>query len=118
MNPNRQQLLDSIQPGMKLDRAFFLKVYGYEISFPGFADEAIQTLEEAGCGKAREYYDMTVTEYQERHDKELRPIAKQIRKQWEEEQKEGGRERRKQEIMQDLQKKNDRELLNLLQSMN
>lgn len=81
MNPNRQQLLDSIQPGMKLDRAFFLKVYGYEISFPGFADEAIQALEEAGCGKAREYYDMTVTEYQARNDKELRPIVKQIIKQ-------------------------------------
>ena len=83
MNPNRQQLLDSIQPGMKLDRAFFLRVYGYEISFPGFADGVIRALEEAGCSKAREYYDMTVTEYQERHDKELRPIAKQIIKQLE-----------------------------------
>lgn len=99
MNPNRQQLLDSIQPGMKLDRAFFLKVYGYEISFPGFADEAIQTLEEAGCVKARGYYDMTVTEYQARNDKELRPIAKQIIKQseaeWKHLQKEGEERRRR-----------------------
>lgn len=99
MNPNRQQLLDSIQPCMKLDRAFFLKVYGYEISFPGFADKVIWTLEEAGCSKARKYYDMTVTEYQARNDKELRPIAKQIIKQseveWKQLQKEGAERRRR-----------------------
>lgn len=99
MNPNRQKLLDSIQPGMKLDKAFFLRVYGYEISFPSFADEAIQALEEAGCGRAREYYDGTVTEYQGRHDKELRPIAKRIKKQseteWKQLQKEGEETRRR-----------------------
>lgn len=93
MNPNRQQLLDSIHSGMKLDRAFFLRIYGYEISFPGFADEAVRALEKAGCSRAGEYYAMTVAEYQERHDRELRPIAKQIRKQldaeWKQVQKEG-----------------------------
>ncbi len=82
MYPNRQQLLDSIRPGMKLDRLFFLKAYGYEISFPGFADKAVKALEDAGCSKAREYYEMVVGEYQDRKDEELRRLAREIRKPW------------------------------------
>ncbi len=82
---DKQQLLDSIKPGMKLDKAFLLKVYGYEISFPGFVDEAIKALNDAGYSKARGYYDMTVAEYQEERDRELKPIARQVRKQWEKE---------------------------------
>ena len=83
MYPNKQQLLDSIKPDMQLNKALFLKIYGYEISFPGFADEAIQILENSGCNRAREYYDMAVSEYQRKHDEELKPVARQIRKQWE-----------------------------------
>lgn len=79
----RQQLLESIHPGMKLDKAFFLRVYGYEITWPGSADEAIRKLEEAGCSRAREYYNKTVAEHQRKRDRELRPIARQIRRQWE-----------------------------------
>lgn len=78
MNPNKQQLLESIHPGMKLDKFFFLKVYGYEISFPGFADQAVKALEDAkailrkeGCthtwsigyGKNKKYFiDLKATE--------------------------------------------------------
>lgn len=121
MNPNRQQLLDSIKPDMKLTKAFFLKIYGYEISFPGFADEAIKALNDAGCSKAREYYNNFVAEYQREHDKGLKLVAAQIRKQWEADWKrlqKGSEERRKQEMIQHLLQKSDRELLNLLQSMN
>ena len=57
---SREELLQSIRPGMKLNRAFFLKVYGYEITWPGFQDTAIKALEDAGCSKAREYYDSVV----------------------------------------------------------
>lgn len=77
----RQQLLDSIHPGMRLDKAFFLSIYADEITWPGSSEEAIRKLEEAGCSRAREYYDQTVTEYQSRRDRELRPIARWIRKQ-------------------------------------
>lgn len=94
MNPNRQQLLDSISPNLKLTKAFFLRIYGYEISFPGFADEAIKALNDAGCSKAREYYDSFVSEYRRKRDEELGPVARQIRNQWEEDwkkiQKRGG----------------------------
>ena len=79
----RQQLLESIHPGMKLDRAFFLSIYADEITWPGSADEAIRKLEGAGCSRARKYYNKIVAEYQRKRDEELRPAARQIRKQWE-----------------------------------
>lgn len=91
MSPSKQSLLDSIKPGMKLDKAFFLKAYGYEISFPGFADEAIKTLEDAGCSKARQYYISIVEEYETAHDAELAMALDKGQK--------GDEERRKMELM-------------------
>lgn len=35
---SRRELLDSLKPGMHLDKNFFLKIYGYDITRPGFAD--------------------------------------------------------------------------------
>ena len=88
ISPSKEQLLSSIQPGMKLDKSFFLRIYGYEISFPGFREEAISKLERAGCSRAMEYYDQTVSEYQVKHDAELRPVARWYRQQLEAEFKE------------------------------
>ncbi len=79
----RQQLFESIHPGMRLDKAFFLRIYGYELTWSGSAEEAIRKLEAAGCSRAREYYNSTVAEYQRKRDRELRPIARQIGRQWE-----------------------------------
>lgn len=108
MYPDKNQLLDSIRSGMKLDRAFFLKVYGYEISYPGFADEALKALNDAGCSRAREYYEMTVGEYQERHNEEMKPVAAWYRekceKEWEKKKKEGDEVRKRKEMKQDSMK--------------
>lgn len=82
---SREELLASIKPDMKLDRTFFLKVYGYEISYPGFKDIAIKALKDAGCSKAEEYYHMVVSEYERKRDEELRPVARRWRKIWREE---------------------------------
>ena len=118
---SREELLQSIQPGMKLDKAFFMIVYGYEISFPGFSDEAIKALNDAGCSRAREYYNKAVSEYEQKHDEEMKEVAawyrKECEKQWQKKQM-GGEEKRKWRIMQDLHQKNDRELLDLLQMLN
>lgn len=85
--PNKEELLQSINPGMKLDRAFFMKVYGYEISYPGFSETAIKALEDAGCSKARSYYERIITEYEEKKNEELREVAewyqKQLDEKWE-----------------------------------
>ena len=71
----REELLQSIKPGMKLDKAFFLKVYGYEITWPGFAETAIKALEGAGCSKARKYYEDCVIAYKAAYRKEIKPVA-------------------------------------------
>lgn len=118
---SREELLQSIHSKMKLDKAFFMKVYGYEISFPGFADEAIKVLNDAGCIRAREYYNKAVSEYEKKHDEEMKEVAAWYRKecemQWQKRQM-GGEEKRKWTIMQDLHQKSDRELLGLLQMLN
>ena len=43
--PSREELLQSIRPDMILTEAFFLRIYGYEISYPGFAAVALNKLE-------------------------------------------------------------------------
>lgn len=97
--PNKEELLRSIQPGMKLDKAFFLKVYGYEISFPGFREMAIKALEDAGCSMAREYYDSVVGEYEKGYQEQLKEVGKwflsESEKEWKKKVKEGEVKRRK-----------------------
>lgn len=78
---SRQELLDSIRPDMKLTKNFFMKIYGYEISFPGFAEIALTELEKAGCSKARTYYQRFVGEYEKKHAEEMKTVAEWYRKQ-------------------------------------
>ena len=122
---SREELLQSIRSDMKLDRNFFLKVYGYEISFPGYKDIAIKALNEVGCSRAEEYYNRIVSEYETKQNESMKPVAERLAKQWQEDwnrfvkkNERIGDEIRKQEIMSDLHQMSDRELLNLLQNMN
>lgn len=90
---SREDLLQSIQPGMKLTRAFFLKVYGYEITWPGFKEQAITALEAIGCSKGREYYNSFVREYQEGQQERFKPVVswftEECNRRWEKLSKEG-----------------------------
>lgn len=118
---SREELMQGIKPKVKLNKDFFLRIYGYEISFPGFSDKAIKALNDAGCSRARDYYDKAVSEYEQKHDEEMKEVAAWYRKecemQWQKRQM-GGEEKRKWTIMQDLHQKSDRELLGLLQMLN
>ncbi len=91
--------MQSIRPGMRLDKDFFLRIYGYEVSCPGFKGQAIQALERAGCGMAREYYDKAVSEYEQKHDEKMKEVAvwyrKECEKRWQKNQI-GGEEKRTQ----------------------
>ena len=78
---SRKELLDSLKPGMHLDKNFFLKVYGYEITRPGFADDVIKRLEFLGCSKAREYYTCTVAEFEYKRAQEFKEVARWYAKQ-------------------------------------
>ena len=113
---SRRELLDSLKPGMHLDKNFFLKVYGYEITRPGFAEDVIKRLEILGCSKVREYYTCIVTEFEYKHEQEMKEVAKwyankngRSDKNWKRQEAE--------QLKADLQKKSDRELLTLLQRL-
>lgn len=75
MMPSREELLQSIRSDMKLSKNFFMRIYGYEITWPGFADQALDKLEQAGCSKARQYYDSFVGEYEKKHDEQMKDAA-------------------------------------------
>lgn len=111
---SKEQLLENIGPEMNLTKGFFLKIYGYEISYPGFKETAIRTLEEAGCMKARAYYDEIIGEYQRQQDEAIRPVAaeyaKECNKRWEQKEKEG-------ETKRSLREMDSRELLTLLKNL-
>ena len=100
--PSKEELLQSIQPGMKLDRAFFLKVYGYEISFPGFRDTAIKALEDAGCPMAWDYYIAAVSGYKWGCQQQVKSVGawylKECDRKWKKRLKEGEVKRRQEEI--------------------
>ncbi len=114
---SREQLLQSISPDMKLTKGFFRKIYGYELSSPGFREQAISTLEAAGCTKARAYYNDVVGEYQKVRDENLKPVAavylKECDQKWEQGQKRGEEQRRERKIQLLTRKK---QLLKLLKS--
>lgn len=78
---SRRELLDSLKPGMHLDKNFFLKIYGYDITCPGFADDVIRRLEILGCSKARDYYTCIVSEYNHKHDQEMKRVSEWYAKQ-------------------------------------
>lgn len=96
---SKGQLLKSIGPGMNLTKGFFRKIYGYEISYPGFKETALCTLEEAGCMKARAYYDEIIGEYQRQQDEAIKPVAadyaRECNRKWEQKEGEGERKRQK-----------------------
>lgn len=123
--PNKEKFLHSFSTDMKLYKSTFLKIYGYELSYPGFAEKALAWLEMLGCSKARAYYSDIVAEYEYERDKGLKEVASWHKGDWEnmlEKLKwKAVRESRKQQeaeqLKADLQQKSDRELLTLLQRL-
>lgn len=78
---SRNELLGSISYDMRLDKSFFMKIYGYELTCPGFANQALSKLEECGCSRATEYYNDITFEWQQKHDEMLKCVAEEYRKQ-------------------------------------
>lgn len=118
--PDKDELLHSFSTGMKLYKSTFLKIYGYELTYPGYAEKALSWLEMLGCSKARTYYSGVVAEYEHQHEKEMRGAAAWYRAQCENEKKEVRKSWGQKEVEQlkaDLHQKSDRELLILLQRL-
>lgn len=66
---------------MKLYKNTFKKILGYEMTWPGCADEMLSRLEELGCSKAREYYEAVKSEWQQEHEQQMRNVAEWYSKQ-------------------------------------
>lgn len=118
--PTKEKLLNSISSDMRLFRSTFTKIYGCEISYPGFAEIALTKLEEIGCVKAREHYKRTVSEYEEKHEEDMKNVAQWIKGQ--EFVRKGSvdlrrKQREAEQRKADLRQKSDSELLTLLQKL-
>lgn len=117
---SKEQLLQNISPAMKLTKGFFKRVYGYELTWPGFADQAIKALEAAGCSRARQYYDMVVGECDRQYEADLAGVAcwyaGECTKEWGKRRKEG-EEQRKLEIETGLQRMSNSALIALCASL-
>lgn len=75
----REKLLASISSDMTLRKSFFMDVYSFEISTPGFKDKALKALYDVGCSKAYEHYDRIVSEYEEGQKEGMKRVAKWLR---------------------------------------
>ena len=75
VQPSKEELLQNISPDMRLTPNFFLRIYGYEITWPGFAEQAIAALEIAGCSHARKYYDDCVAEYEMTYQEGMKRVS-------------------------------------------
>lgn len=73
--PDKGKFFDSLVSGMKLYKSTFLKIYGYDISTPGFANEALAKLKGLGCSKAEEYYKGIVSEREEERERMMKEAA-------------------------------------------
>ena len=121
----REPLMRSLRPDVKLYKSTFKKILGYDITTPGFAEDALTRLEILGCSRAREYYETVKAEWQQEHDTQMKSVAHWYKGQCENEfenmKRKAVREsREEQEVEQlraDLQQKSDRELLTLLQRL-
>ena len=111
LTTTREDLMESLKPGMTLRKSTFRKILGYEITTLGFADGAIKKLEGAGCSRAREYYTAACTEYKEEHEKMMDNVADWYSKQ--SDQKEVRESRKQQEVEQ--QRTRSQLLMNKLQ---
>lgn len=91
--PSKEGLLASIKPDMRLTKDFFKKAYGYSVTDTSFRNRAIVALENAGCSKARRYFEEWVSEYETSHNAEMKRVAiwfrKECEKEWQGRQREG-----------------------------
>lgn len=78
----RKPFLHSFSCDMKLYKSTFKKILGFELTTPGFAEDALTRLEILGCSRAREYYETVRSEWQQEHDAQMKRAAEWSRDQW------------------------------------
>lgn len=71
----RKPFLHSFSCDMKLYKSTFMKILGFDITTPGFAEDALTRLEKLGYSRAREYYETVKAEWQQEHDAQMKSVA-------------------------------------------
>ena len=112
----REPLMRSLRPDVKLYKSTFKKILGYDITTPGFAEDALTRLEILGCSRAREYYEAVKAEWQQDHDAQMKSAAHWYRGQCENE-FENMKRKAVRESREDLKKMSNSELLTHLESL-
>lgn len=112
----REPLMRSLRPEVKLYKSTFKKILGYDITTPGFAEDALTRLEILGCSRAREYYETVKAEWQKEHDAQMKSVAHWYKGQCENE-FENMKRKAVRESREELKKMSNSELLTYLESL-
>lgn len=107
----RKAFLHSFSCDMKLYKSTFKKILGYDITMPGFAEDALTRLDILGCSRAREYYETVRAEWQQEHDAQMKSVAH-----WYKGQCKNEFERRKVKLRTEKEAEQQQELLELLET--
>lgn len=115
-----EKFINSFKP-MPLTKAFFLKIYGYELTWPGSAERCLQRLEELGSSRARKLYAAVVADYEEKQEKTTQEVAawyaEQLERKYFNKEVRAWSQKETERLREDLQEKSDEELLILLSTM-
>lgn len=115
-----EKFINSFKP-MPLTKAFFLKIYGYELTWPGSAERCLQRLEELGSSRARSYYAAVVADYEEKQEKTTQEVAawyaEQLERKYSNKEVRAWNQKEAERLRAGLQEKSDEELLILSSTM-
>lgn len=109
---SKEELIAMIKPDMKLTESFFKAIYGYELTYPGFAEMAMIKFMAMGSKNARVYYKQFSEKYENEARQTFRNVGvwyiEQLERKWEERKMKRERQQRKVEYYQNM---TDKELL-------
>lgn len=71
---SKEELIAMIKPDMKLTESFFKAIYGYELTYPGFAEMAMIKFMAMGSKNARAYYK----QFSEKYENEAKQTLKKV----------------------------------------
>lgn len=115
-----EEFINSFKP-MPLTKAFFLKIYGYELTWPGSAERCLQRLEELGSSRARKLYAAVVADYEEKQEKTTQEVAawyaEQLERKYSNKEVRAWSQKETERLREGLQEKSDEELLILSSTM-
>ena len=120
MHEALETFIESFKP-VPMNKAFFLKIYGYELTWPGSAERCLQRLEELGSNRSRSYYAAIVAGYEEEQEKTTQEVAAwyadQLERQWKNEEVKMWKQTEQSRLEQIVLRERELELLKELNSL-